>query len=66
VGEWEEAFLTGSGRVIVPIRRVEGTSVGLSRVDLPAAPGPVTNLLRARLLFDMEEGWEGMEELRKR
>jgi len=65
VGEWEEAFLTGSGRVLVPIRRVEGTSVGLSGVDLPAAPGPVTNLLRARLLFDMEEGWEGMEELRK-
>lgn len=66
VGEWEEAFLTGSGRVLVPIKRVEGTSVGLSGVDLPAAPGPVTNLLRARLLFDMEEGWERMEELRKR
>ena len=66
VGEWEEAFLTGSGRVLVPIKRVEGTSVGLSGVDLPMAPGPMTNLLRARLLFDIEEGWEGMEELRMR
>lgn len=65
IGEWEEAFLTGSGRVLVPIGRVEGTSVGLSGVDLPMAPGPMTNLLRARLLFDMNEGWEGMEELRR-
>ena len=38
----------------------------LSRVDLPEAPEPVTGLLRARFLFDLEEGWEGMEELRKR
>lgn len=65
IGQWEEAFLTGSGRVLVPIGRVEGTSVGLSGMDLPTAPGPLTNLLRARLLYDMDEGWEPFEALRQ-
>ncbi|EWM25727.1 d-aminoacid aminotransferase-like plp-dependent enzyme-like protein [Nannochloropsis gaditana] len=64
--EWEEAFLTGSGRVLVPIGRVEGTSVGLPPVDLAAAPGPITNLVRARLLYDMEDGWENLRSLASR
>ena len=67
ISEWDEAFLTGSGRVCVPIQKVEGDSLGLFSVELPVvAPGPVTNRIRQRMLWEMDEGWEGIETLRNK
>lgn len=67
ISEWDEAFLTGSGRVCVPIQKVEGDSLGLFSVELPVvAPGPVTNRIRQRMLWEMDEGWEGVETLRNK
>lgn len=52
---------------MAPISRVEGTSLGLSPVQLPTkAPGPQTTRLRQRLLYDIDGAWEPLYELRGR
>lgn len=52
---WREAFLTNSVRLVQPLRAVEcgaGNVWGAApwRVELPAAPGPVTAALHSALL----------------
>jgi branched-chain amino acid aminotransferase len=52
VSTWDEAIITSSNRRIVPIRRIDNTS-------LPASPGPLTRrLMEAFLAYEHANGWE--------
>jgi branched-subunit amino acid aminotransferase/4-amino-4-deoxychorismate lyase len=45
----EEAFLTGTGDLVVPVVRIDGRTVGTG------APGPVTCRLREAILSRTEQ-----------
>jgi branched-subunit amino acid aminotransferase/4-amino-4-deoxychorismate lyase len=62
---WEEVFITGSGRLIVPVSTIQGSTYNIAPVSFNA-PGPLTNKLRHRLLYDIAKAWTPIDTLRGR